>query len=195
MHDADVLRAAAAAMKDHDDLVPGAFKLGSHVLAVEAMAGRIEQDAAEHGDPVPATAGLYTRDEVAAAIDQAGGAVANNSEGLSAVKGRILEHLYPDEITAPGGVMVLGTEGDPEIEQTLRSLVGGRARVDVSDVDGPLAGFQIRDEDGYRELVCTTCRVASKVERLGKVCDVDDGDPMDTLVRLCLNHEHEDPSA
>lgn len=60
----------------------------------------------------------------------------------------------------------------------------GKTTVDVSDVDGVLAGFETRhDDDGETQLICTTCG--------RRVCYVDN-DPMDTLVRLCLDHEHEE---
>jgi hypothetical protein len=59
-----------------------------------------------------------------------------------------------------------------------------RRIVDVSDVDGVLAGFETRhDDDGETQLICTGCG--------RRVCYVDN-DPVDTLVRLCLDHEHEE---
>jgi len=61
MNDADVLRAAAAILADHrlrgGDL-PG--------LADQLAAG-----AARHGEPVPCTSGLFTREEVSTALNQA----------------------------------------------------------------------------------------------------------------------------
>jgi hypothetical protein len=59
--------------------------------------------------------------------------------------------------------------------------------VDVSDVDGVLAGFEPRQSSDFvksdLELTCTGCGAV--------LCDVESGDPMDTLVRMCLDHEHE----
>jgi hypothetical protein len=71
---------------------------------------------------------------------------------------------------------------------------GTRRVVDVSDVDGVLAGFWIDEggEDDSAELVCKECTTRSKDRRLGPVCDVGDAD-MDTLVRACLDHVHEEP--
>jgi hypothetical protein len=77
-----------------------------------------------------------------------------------------------------------------ETNESLKRIID--RQVDVSDVDGVLAGFDIRDKDGYPELVCVKCRLSSKERRLGEVCEVDDGDSMDTLVRMCLDHEHEE---
>jgi len=55
--------------------------------------------------------------------------------------------------------------------------------VDVSDVDGPLAGFEVLDHVGGPVIACVSCKQ--------KVCDIDDTDQMDTLARACLDHEHE----
>jgi hypothetical protein len=52
--------------------------------------------------------------------------------------------------------------------------------VDVSGIDGPLAGFTVDDTDVTTRLVHAPCQ--------GKVCDIDDGDEMDTLARMCLDH-------
>ena len=66
--------------------------------------------------------------------------------------------------------------------------------VDVSDVDGPLAGFWIDEggEDDYAEVICKECRMRSKRRRLGTVTEAGDAG-LDTLVRACLDHVHEDP--
>jgi hypothetical protein len=67
--------------------------------------------------------------------------------------------------------------------------------VDVSDVDGVLAGFRIQDDGVELELACTTCPPAPgdfDGARGKRICSVDDGDEMDTLVRACLAHEHEE---
>jgi hypothetical protein len=61
MNDADVLRSAAAILAD--------YKLhGGHLLG---LADSLTADAARHGDPLPCTAGLFTRDEVSTALNQA----------------------------------------------------------------------------------------------------------------------------
>jgi hypothetical protein len=70
MHDADVLRACAAIVHDHDEL-PGnrTYRSYAWINACESLAKLIER-AAEDG-PVAATAGLFTRDETTAALDRA----------------------------------------------------------------------------------------------------------------------------
>ncbi len=70
MNDADVLRACAAIVHDHDEL-PGSrpYRSDAWINACETLAKLIEQ-AAEDG-PVAATAGLFTRDETTAALDRA----------------------------------------------------------------------------------------------------------------------------
>ena len=79
------------------------------------------------------------------------------------------------------------TGGEPGSEQYLAAapLDRGPARtVDVSDVDGPLAGFEVLDHVGGPIIACVSCKQ--------EICDVDDTDQMDTLVRACLDHQHEE---
>ena len=70
MHDADVLRACAAIVHDHDEL-PGArpYRTDAWINACETLAKLIERAAGD--GPVAATAGLFTRDETTAALDRA----------------------------------------------------------------------------------------------------------------------------
>jgi hypothetical protein len=104
-------------------------------------------------------------------------------------------HQYGLRLSDEENELITRAAGDRKVTAFLveTGLAAARGRlVDVSDVDGVLAGFDIRDKDGYPELVCVKCRLSSKERRLGEVCEVDDGDSMDTLVRMCLDHEHEE---
>jgi hypothetical protein len=64
MNDADVIRAAASVLHDHDDVI-GASKALQRLLA--STASLLEDKTRDGG--VPCTAGLFTRDEVSTAVN------------------------------------------------------------------------------------------------------------------------------
>lgn len=103
--------------------------------------------------------------------------------GPALVRDTVSEVLLGEQLARPDAPLA-----DWDIDTTIDTWT----TVDVSDVDGVLAGFEPRQsDDGVKsdlELTCTTCGIV--------LCDVEHGDGMDTLVRMCLDHEHgKDPNA